>query len=449
MSKAEDIKAARVDDLMANHGYTFVHFKGGDLMRGPGTKGFIPFDHRLFSNLVLSAYKGLTENMISDFARTVKTLAPDWSSKSHLVGFRDKVWDTKTLSWSDNEIDFIYSTDIVPQPPESNGYRAAQKFFLQLSKGDPDLAHDYVQAMAPLLMSKRPTGVIWFIGDGSNGKSSVLNALYLVFGKHFSSLTLAAIEAGTATPSLGGVLGNIVREASEARVEDSERYKAIGTHEPFAIRRLYTQENITVDTNFHTIFNANTIPVFGDKTQGVRRRTLPIEFPAIFAEDSTFEDRTFTPEFLGGMVTLILEATHTLRDNGYRYDWSERTMRLKAGYDSEVNSAEAFVIHLVESKVLGFSNYGHIKMNYDDWCRVNGFIPLGITTLKRNILLGFGANKKSVRIDGRVRNIMLSDKAVDEMDTLVWLDNGYGVATPEEPLKEPTKVENERLSHDW
>lgn len=439
MTKTEDIKAARVKQLMNEMGHRFIYFKGGNLMSGPGTHGFKPFDSRLFGALAQEQVFGTSESAVRDMAQTVKTLSPDWSHLDHYIAFGERVWDTSTLSWSDTQLDYVYSSPITP----SDNTALAMRFLVQLAKGDEDLARDYLQSLAPLFMDKKPAGVIWFVGDGANGKSSLIDAVYrLMGGHHLASMTTSAIEDGKATPVLMGILGNIVREASEARVEDTERYKAIGTHEPFDVRQLYTQENITVQTNFHTVFNANNVPVFSDKTKGARRRTLVLPFKAHFADNPLFDDQTFTPEFLGGLLTLLLEETHTIRDNKYRYKWSDATLQAKEAYDSEVNSVEAFVAHLRDTKVVGFTNFASLRLNYENWCSLNGMVSLGITTLKRTVVADTGAARMAYRsANGAVAHHYFFSEVYGK--DLIWLDNGYGIES------NPTIKVNERISSEW
>jgi hypothetical protein len=435
MSKAEGIKKVRIGLLMEEAGYRFIHFKGGDLMSGPGTHGFVAFNARLFKGLCEKHYPGMSNNMIRDFSETVRTLAPDWSPLDYLIGFGDKVWNTKTLEWTTDELQWVYSSPLTP----SSSTALAERFLDQLAQGDSALSQDYLQSMAPLFMHRKPAGVIWFVGDGANGKSSLISALYRIMGgKHLASLTTAAIEDGKATPVLAGILGNIVREASETRIEDTERYKAIGTHEPFAVRQLYTQENITVETNFHSIFNANNVPVFSDKTKGARRRTLVIPFKAHFADNPLFDDETFTDEFLGGLLTLILRETLVIRDNGYRYKWSDATVQAKLAYDSEVNSAESFLEYLKEKHIVGFYNYAKLKWEYESFCALNGYLPLGLTTLKRTMMNDAGAVRRVFKEDGvTVARYLFGTGPV------TWVEP-YAVATPVEAV-----VEQQEISHEW
>ncbi len=366
-------------------------------------------------------------NVVDEVYDTLPSVAEDWSEWAHLVclGARTpspQVWDAKSLTLRPLELEdkYVYGTDI-----EASGDReGAWAYLVSLASGDESLAEDYLQAIAPLLMGTRPDGVIWFVGDGANGKSGLLNALYMMFGAFFSSLTLAAIEDGRAISALNGKLGNIVRESSEARIEDSEAYKSIGTHEPITMRLMRSNDTVSVDTNLHTIFNANTVPTFADKTKGARRRTWIVPFPAHFPSNPTFERETFTASFLGGLMELVLETTHKIRDNNYRYDWSKATQRAKGEYDSGVNSAEAFVAHLVEKNILGFSNYSSLRLNYDNWCALNGYEPLRIGSLKRAVLDKLDVESRVVRVDDKISSRWLI-RGVDPSD-VEWLEFEHG-----------------------
>ena len=443
MSKIEELKQARLDTLLEDPSLKFIEFKGAALMSAPRTHGFVPMTSDNFAKLAYARFLGISKNGIEDLGHAVRITAPDRSDLAKFVAFRDKPWNMETLEFDTEQTEWVYATDFVVSDKTDKPW----KFLMQLAKGDENLANDYLQAMAPIFMARKPAGVVWFIGSGSNGKSALINALYRVFGRYFSSLTTSAIEDGRDTPRLNGVLGNICRESSESRVEDTERYKAIGTHEPFAVHRFRTQDMVDISPDFHTIFNANNIPVFSDKTKGARRRTLVLPFNNHFRDDPTFEDKTFTPEFLGGLMTLILNATHTIRANGYRYKWSDATIQAKDSYDSDVNSVEAYLNYLDDSGVVGFMNYNRLKYSYETWCANNGFVPLGVTTLKRTMLTDAGAERRSVRVEGKVEHRYIFSTVNNE--ELVWIDNGYAVRKEKIPDLLETVPENGKLDDAW
>lgn len=444
MSKAEEIKKGRVDSLTSDETLHFIQFKGLALWRTPETRGYQPLRSDDFARLVYGRFSGISKSGIEDLLHAMRTTAPDRTEWADKIAFGDQIWDMRKLELVDFTTNYVYESPLKP----TGDKKKAWKFLVELANGDEELAKDYLQAMAPLFMFRKPTGVVWFVGGGSNGKSALINALYRIIGKYFASMTTSAIEDGRDSPRLNGVLGNICRESSESRVEDTERYKAIGTHEPFTVHKFHSQDTVEIDTTFHTIFNANNIPVFNDKTKGARRRTLILPFPAHFKDDPSFEDKTFTNEFLGGLIELILETTRIIRDNGYRYKWSDATIKAKESYDNDVNSAEAFVDYLTESGICGFFNYAMLKMNYENWCAHNGLIPLGVTTLKRTVSNEVGVIRKPIRENGNVVQRYQFLKAAD--DTLVWLDNGYGLRTPEEAaITAKVEKQQSKLSKDW
>ena len=441
MADKSQVKQEQYETLTEHH--RFANFHNQTLYQPDPTSSYLPLTSPTLARLVYQHFPFATQIQIKEIEHKVRNDSPDLSNLDHLVGFPSKTWNTRTLSWEDPQ-DTILRSTISPNPQSAP---AALSYLLQLANGDPLLAQDYVQALAPLFMHSRPTGVIWFVGNGANGKSALINAVYRIIGNHLTSLTVGAIEDGRDTLLLNGVMGNICRESSEGRIQDSERYKAIGTHENFRVHKFNSQEMVEIKTNFHTVFNANNIPIFSDKTEGARRRTLVVPFPARFKDDPNFERKTFTPAFLGGLLHLILEATTTIRDNYTQYSFSPATMGAKEDYDNEVNSAEAFLAHLREKNIKAFTTYGLLKVAYESWCSDHGLVPLGITSLKRVMTRLASAQSSTVRDkDGVVRRWYLIDNTTSaEAKELESFDNGFsvGIKAP------PTKPVQTNLGKDW
>lgn len=445
MADKSDIKKQQYTTLTENH--RFANFHNQTLYQPDPDSSYLPLTSNTLARLVYQHFPFATTAQIRELEHKVRNDSPDRSNLDHLIGLPDdRVWNTRTLSYEPSQ-DTILRTAVAPHPASAPAVNA---YLLELAAGDQALAQDYLQALAPLFMYSKPTGVIWFVGNGANGKSALINAVYRIIGNHLTSLTVGAIEDGRDTLVLNGVIGNICRESSEGRIEDSERYKAIGTHEPFRVHKFNSQEMVTITTNFHTVFNANNIPIFSDKTEGARRRTLVVPFPARFKDDPNFEARTFTPEFLGGLLHLILEATHIIRENHTQYKFSPATLGAKEDYDNEVNSAEAFLAHLREKNIKAFTNYTLLRIAYENWCMDNGLVPLGITSLKRVMTRMANATSSTIRDkDGIVRRWYLIDNTTtEEAKELQTFDNGFSVGIKSAPEEKPELVQN-KLGEDW
>lgn len=256
-------------------------------------------------------------------------------------------------------------------------------FVLQLAGGDEGLYDDIMQSLAPLIMTKKPDGVVWWVGDGANGKSTLMDAIYQIFPGQLSSINVKRLTDGRDTPSLNGTLGNIVKESSEGRVDDTEVYKNIGTHENFRVHKFHSQDDIEIRGNIHHIFSANNIPVFNDKGHAARRRTYVVPFTQRFDSDPTFEERTFTPTFFGQLIMEMFTYAARLRRQGYRYKWSAATTAAKLGYDTEANNAEEYARDLIAKGVVAFDSFNPVRMDYENWCADNGFVPLGVGHMRR------------------------------------------------------------------
>lgn len=350
---------------------------------------------------------GVRQSQIKDLQHYFFTNSEDLTKYAHYIAMPDgRVWDMKSLKFTDKIApeDCVYTTAV--SPTTGNSHR---KWLEEVTMGDKELADDIISALAPVFMYKKPLGAFWFLGSGANGKSSTLKALVAIMGSRrwFTKLTVKQIEDERDLPSMNGTLANICIESNEGYIKDGGHYKELAEHETLAVHKFNSQDSIAVDGNVHLIFNANNIPTFADKTNGVRRRTFTIPFNAKFAQDDTFDDRLFaTPNFLSDLFGDILDKAQQLKANNYKYDFSKVTNEAKERYDSEVNTAESYLHELIEQDIYGFNTYASLKTAYDVWCQQSGLIALGMRHLSRTAEdLGF--TYKTIRIDGRPRKFGL------------------------------------------
>jgi len=290
------------------------------------------------------------------------------------------VWDTVAVDFT-TEIsieDCVYATPVTPVTnPEPS------EFILALAKGSEGVYEDILQTIAPIFLKHKPAGVIWWKGNGSNGKTSLAQVLYDLFPNFIANLTIKQIEDERDAPVLNGMLANVVKESSDGYIQDSKAYKSIGTHEDFPVHKFHSQESISIDGSLHHIFSANNIPTFGDKSDGAKRRTLLIPFDARFSDDPTFIERTFTPGFYTQHLGLFLQYAKKLKEHGYHYQFSARSTQVKDKYDVGTNSTATYLEELFAQNIFGFDNYGTLYMDYENWCIDNGYAVLGRQHLRR------------------------------------------------------------------
>lgn len=387
--------------------YRIVRFRGAVLYRA--ADGWEPLSFDEFARICYQVHgAGLRQTQIKDLQHLFYTSSDDLTKYAHYIAMPDgRVWDMKTLKFTDKVAheDCVYTTAV--SPTEGNSHR---EWLEEVTLGDKELADDVIRALAPVFMHKKPFGVFWFLGNGANGKSTTLKALYAIFGSEapythnrwFSQLTVRQIEDERDTPMINGRLGNVCLESNDGHIKDTGGYKNLAEHSTFSVHRFNSQDGVQVDGNVHTIFNANNIPTFADKTQGVRRRTFTIPFKASFPQDSTFDEKLFAKEgFLSDLLGELLATTVEIKKFGYSYDFSPQTLKAKEDYDEEVNTAETYFEELLQTEVWGFTNFTDLNKDYQKWCDERSYTALGKKSIAHAAKI-VGYERKSFKHDGKL-----------------------------------------------
>lgn len=385
---------------------------------------------------------GLRQTQIKDLQHYFFTNTEDLTKYSHYIAMPDgRVWNMKTLKFTDkiSPEDCVYSTAVAPTEGDSH-----RKWLEEITLGDKELADDIIAALAPVFMHKKPLGAFWFLGSGANGKSSTLKALVAIMGgrRWFTKLTVKQIEDERDLPSMNGMLANICIESNEGYIKDGGHYKELAEHEELSVHKFNSQDSTTVDGNLHLIFNANNIPTFADKTNGVRRRTFTIPFNAKFPQDDTYDERLFAQKnFLSDFFGDILAKAQELKAHNYKYTFSKVTNAAKERYDSEVNTAEAYLHELLEQDIYGFTTYAALKTAYDVWCQQSGLVALGVRHLSRTAEdLGF--TYKTIRMDGKPKKFGLYKNT--QLDDLTPAEEvGFGLYQLSDSEKELIPTEQD------
>ena len=404
--------------------YRIVRFRGAVLFRAEA--GWEPLSFDEFARICYTVHgASIRQTQIKDLQHLFFTSSDDLTRYAHYIAMADgRVWNMKTLKFTDKVAaeDCVYTTSI--NPTEGNSHR---KWLEEVTLGDKELANDVIRALAPVFMAKKPFGVFWFLGNGANGKSTTLKALYAIFGsdppythnRWFSQLTVRQIEDERDTPMINGKLGNVCLESNDGHIKDTGGYKNLAEHSTFAVHRFNSQDGAVIDGNVHTIFNANNIPTFADKTQGVRRRTFTIPFRASFAQDNTFDEKLFEkPKFLSDLLGEILATAIAIKKNGYSYEFSEQTLKAKEDYDEEVNTAETYFDELVATEIWGFTNFTQLTKDYHDWCDERSYTPLGRKAIA-HAAKTVGYERKSFRSEDKlITRYVCEDWSPEELTEL-------------------------------
>ena len=154
-----------------------------------------------------------------------------------------------------------------------------------------------------------------FVGEGENGKSTLMNVLKEAAGaENHTSLTLRDLNKETNRQLLDGKLFNMAGETPTRSLEDSSIFKALSSGEDIAVRQLYKTPYMLAN-RAKLFFACNGLPSSLDTSRGFFRRFLIIPFNAVFKRGGSgfdpFINKKLTKE-LPGIFNRILEGYHRL-----------------------------------------------------------------------------------------------------------------------------------------
>ena len=391
--------------------YRFCVFRG-DLYLESRTKRWEKVDSDDFSRICYKTVGlSLTKAQISEIHHLIRNVCADLSLSKRYIAFSDgTVFDTKTLDFCAVPYeDTFFRIDYSPAPLD----KATEpiKFIKEICSNDVGVYNDVMQSISTMFMLTKPVGVIWWHGDGSNGKSSISHFLKYTFKNLLADIGVdqLAKNDGADAPMLNGKIANVQQESSDSVVRDSKIYKNIGTHDDFFVHKYFSQDSMVVDGNVAHIFSCNKIPTFMDKTNGARRRTIVIRFREKFAENNTFESSVFTKENAEILIAQMIIFARKIKSNGVKYKWSEKTLEDKSNYDKEANSAVEFVHECINNGLIGALNYRSINNYYTEWCDLNSMNVLSKTTLKNELSLAGFSLKSQRDALGRARKVVVLD----------------------------------------
>ena len=192
--------------------------------------------------------------------------------------------------------------------------------------------------------------MMMLLGDGSNGKSIMINAMGELLGQeNYSAVALEQIRADrtfTLVPMIGK-LANIVGEVSEVCKPAQDILKSLVSGDPIAVDEKYDTVMPAVKFYARLVLSSNNPPRFTDRSDGIWRRLITVPFTRQFSEeekDLSLKAPNYWRESgeLEGLFIWALEGLIRLKKNG-KFTQSNRVDAEKTRYHSECNPAKEFI----------------------------------------------------------------------------------------------------------
>ena len=216
-----------------------------------------------------------------------------------------------------------------------------------------------------------------FLGEGANGKSTLLHAIINFLGKtNVCSLTLQRLEADKfAAARLVGKLASICADLPSAHLTSSSMFKAIVGGDDIEAERKF-KDSFLFSPFARLLFSANHFPESKDSSEAFFRRWLVIPFERTFAPSEQvsphiLDARLADTQELSGVLSRALAVLPQLQARG-RFSECESTkgawMEFREQTDPVANWLDLHTIEHPEAKV----SRGELHKLYTKWAYHHG-----------------------------------------------------------------------------
>ena len=343
-------------------------------MEDDGTFDLLPKKEVLKLNLEIQKL----EKFLGGIQDMKKILKRDIKNNPYIINCKNTRLDIrsgKCLEYDPTVIEFLR----LPVVYDPSAYCAdLDKMLNRVFLGDREVINLFEELLGYGLMGHAKFAKVFlFCGNGSNGKSTVLDLMRTFAG--FNNCSSLGINETTST------FGKIELENKYFNIGDDidkEVIKDTGTLKRISAGNAITVENkgekkysTTITTTL--IYSANEIPKSFDKTDGFYRRWMIIPFNATFSAadedfDPMIEEKITTPEALSYMLNMAIRGAKRLLSQGHFTEPKSVKEAL------EIYKADnSTVLSWIEDKELN-EEYFLITprdvcySEFVDWCKLSG-----------------------------------------------------------------------------
>lgn len=207
-----------------------------------------------------------------------------------------------------------------------------------------------------------------FIGDGANGKSTLINILKMFIGsRNCSKVPLQNLGDRFAAMTLYGKMVNCHADLSNAAFRNTGMFKILTGQDEISAEVKFIQRRLDFMNYAKLIFSCNKLPqVYGDDSDAFFRRWIIINFPNKFEgenADPAILNRFNDATEMAGILNWALVGLQRLMDNN-TFSYSKSTNDLRRQYNRLSSPIKAFFMDKLE-----FDSQNHIikKRLYADF----------------------------------------------------------------------------------
>jgi putative DNA primase/helicase len=237
---------------------------------------------------------------------------------------------------------------------------------------------------------------ILFVGEGNNGKSTLISIVKSLLGRdNISAVSLQELEINRfAKADLFGKLANLYADLPDSVLKSVGVFKMLTGGDPIRGENKF-QNSFTFVNGAKLTFSCNVVPEVYEDTTAFFRRWIIIQFPHTFNGDRADKDllkKLTTPEELSGILNWSLEGLTRLRGNGWTFSNSKSTKDVRLDYIRRSSPIKAFLMDCTLLKSDGVIAKKVLFEAFVDYCQKMKLATVTSDTFFKNLPLYFAGH---------------------------------------------------------
>jgi putative DNA primase/helicase len=217
-----------------------------------------------------------------------------------------------------------------------------------------------------------------FVGEGSNGKSTLIGVLRAFLGaSNIAAVPLQAFEKNTfAKATLFGKLANLYPDLSDSALKEVGTFKALTGGDTITAEKKFGQP-FNLQNVAKLTFSCNIVPEVMEDTDAFFRRIWIVQFPNTFTGDRADPDllsKLTTQGELSGVLNWALEGLKRLRTNRWHFTGTRSTAEVKADYIRRSDTVRAFLSGCTKKDTTSFVTRDDLYSAYCLYCRKRNLV---------------------------------------------------------------------------
>ena len=243
-----------------------------------------------------------------------------------------------------------------------------------IANGDKEIRNLIEEILGHTIMINNfPHKIFVLSGSGNNGKSTFVEMLTAFANNLSSHIDITGFEDGTQVVSLIGKIINIADDIDPNYLEKTKVLKTMASGNTITARAIYSQP-VTIKNTATLVFTCNEVPVFKDKTEGIKRRLIIIPFENKVVNKIYDLDKLLSSENAKSYILrLALEGVNRILINHMELSKSKKVEDTLREYYIESDSVLGF-LEEYEGEINNTSTIELYNM-YDFYCIQNNIKP--------------------------------------------------------------------------